>query len=100
MEKNIYDVNIDNFFIDVTYKIMPKNENNYKLLTIKGYVKITYSTYICCLALIKYEDAISFKAIFKYLNEIINFNPIITYIDYSMALRKALLSDDLFKKNQ
>ena len=28
-----------------------------------------------------------------------NFNPVIKHIDYSMALRKALLSEDLFKKN-
>ena len=26
-----------------------------------------------------------------------NFNPLITHIDYSMALRKSLLSDGLFK---
>jgi len=45
----------------VTYKIVPKNQNNYKLYTIIGYDKTSFSTYICTLALIKYEDSISFK---------------------------------------
>ena len=46
METKLYDVNIDNFFIDVTYKIVPKNKMNYKLLTITGYDKNNNSTYI------------------------------------------------------
>ena len=93
----ISDSNIENFFIDVTYKIVPKDENNYKLLTISGYNKSTFSTYICELTLIKYEDYVSFQKIFKYLNEMYDFNPSIIHIDYSNALRKSLLSNGLFK---
>lgn len=37
MENKLKDKSINNFFIDVTYKIIPKNnENHYKLLTITG----------------------------------------------------------------
>ena len=44
MEKKIADSNNENFFIDVRYKIVSKDENNYKLLTISGYDKSTFST--------------------------------------------------------
>ena len=67
-------------------------------MTITGYDNTKYISYICCLALIKYEDTISFTKIFKYLNDMFNFNPFIVHSDYANSLRKVLLTQGLFKK--
>ena len=96
-EKTFNNKNIENFFIDVTYKVIPKKSQNYKLLTISCYDNNTKSTYISALILIRYEDSISFQKTFKYLNILFDWNPLICHIDYCQALRRALLSDDLFK---
>ena len=98
MEKKFKDEKIENYFIDVTYKIVPKNNKNYKLLTITCYDNNNQSTYIIALILIQYEDTQSFIKIFKYLNEMFQFNPAITHIDFSQALRNALLTEGIFKK--
>ena len=97
-EKKFKDEKIENYFIDVTYKIVPKNNKKYKLLTITCYDNSNQSTYIIALILIQYEDTQSFEKIFKYLNEMFNFNPAITHIDYSLALRNSLLTEGIFKK--
>ena len=69
MEEKLKSNNIDNFFIDVTYKVLPKyNKNKYKLLTITGIENNTNSSYLYSLILIKYEDSNSFNKIFSYLN--------------------------------
>jgi len=66
MEHKLKDKNINNIFIDVTYKIIPKNnENHYKLLTITRTDNTSNNSYICILILLTYEDSISFK---QYLN--------------------------------
>lgn len=57
--------NINNYFIDVTYKIIPKSFRRYKMMTIACKDKITNITYICALILLKYEDKFLF---IKYLN--------------------------------
>ena len=70
MWKNLKDPNISNFFIDVTYRIIPPhNKNKYKMMTITGTNDENYSTYISALIILKYEDTQSFAKIFKYLNE-------------------------------
>ena len=51
------DEKIENYFIDVTYKIDPKNNKNYKFLTITYFDNNTQSTCIIALILIQYEDA-------------------------------------------
>ena len=65
-------------------------------MTITGVNKNTNNTFICALILLIYEDNISFHKIIKYLNEIFNFNPTVIYIYYSSALKKELLSLNLF----
>ena len=65
MEKNIIKYSIDNFFIDLTYKNIPKKQKRYKLMTITGLDKHNIS-YICFLILLCYEDHISFESLFKY----------------------------------
>lgn len=97
MEHKLKDKNINNFFIDVTYKIIPKNnENHYKLLTITGTDNTSNNSYICALILLTYEDSISFEKIFKYMHEMYGFNPPIVHIDYSVALTKSLDMDNIF----
>jgi hypothetical protein len=100
MEKKLKSNNIDNYFIDVTYKVLPKyNKNKYKLLTIIGIDNNSKSSYLCALILIKYEDSNSFNKIFSYLNNMYEFNPRIVHIDYSVSLTKSLKEGDFFKKN-
>ena len=95
MRKQILNKHIDNFFIDVTYKIVPKLIEKYKLLIITGVDNETNNTYIIALILLKYEDTISFIKIFKYMKDMYNFNPGVVHIDYSLSLRKAFLSENL-----
>ena len=52
MKNKFKDEKIENYFIDVTYKIVPKNNKNYKLLTIKCFDNNTQSTFIIALILI------------------------------------------------
>ena len=98
MNNKLKDKNIENYFIDITYKIIPKHFKGYKLMTITGVDKITKNTYICCFILLKYEDEESFIKIFKYLREMYLFNPLVVNIDYSASLTKALKNENLFDK--
>ena len=75
MEVKLKDNNIDNYFTDVTYKIVPKFQLGYKLLTITGIDNNNENSYICALILIRYEDENSFKFAFKYLSDMYGFNP-------------------------
>ena len=52
MENTLESENINNFFIDVIYKIIPKKLHNYKLLTISGIDNNNNSTYLCALILL------------------------------------------------
>ena len=100
IEEKLKSNNIDNYFIDVTYKVVPKyNKNKYKLLIIIGIDNNSKSSYLCALILIKYEDSNSFNKIFSYLNNKCEFNPRIVHIDYSVSLTKSLKEGDFFKKN-
>lgn len=80
MEQKIKDKNIDNYFADVTYKIIPKKHKGYKLLTLSGVDNTTNNSNICALILIKYEDSQSFIYVFKYLYNMFNFAPKIIHI--------------------
>ena len=52
MKNELKEENVENYFIDVTYKIIPKKQKNYKLLTISDVDNITVNTFICALILI------------------------------------------------
>ena len=97
MKQKLSDENLDNYFLDITCKVIPKNFKGYKLMTITSLDKISKNSFIAALILLKYEDYNSFVKIFKYLNEMYNFNPKVIHIDYSNALRKALLTENIFK---
>ena len=99
MEEKLCDKKIDNYFIDITYKIIPKHYKKYRMMTITCSENTTNNTYIACLILLQYEDHISLIKIFKYLHEMFKFNPKVVHIDYSNSLLKALISDNLFLQN-
>ncbi len=90
MKEKLNDKNIDNYFIDVIYLIVPKIFNKYKLMTITGVDNNNKNSYISAFILLQYEDYISFSKIFKYLNDMLNFNPNVVHIDYNSPLRKKL----------
>ena len=66
MEQKFSDKNIDNYFIVITYHIIPKKFKKYKLMTITGVDRSDNNSYICTLILLKYEDTTSFYKIFQY----------------------------------
>ncbi len=96
MFENLNNNNITQYFLDVTYQIIPYKFKPYKLFTIKGFDNNNKFTKLCCLILIKYEDTKSFYFTIKYLNDFFLFNPKIINIDYSMALYNALSNKKLF----
>ena len=74
MEKKLTDNTIDNYFIDITYKILPKGQRKYKLMTITGLDNTNNNSYICFLILLCYEDRYLFKDYFDICMKIINFH--------------------------
>ena len=97
MEEFIKNEEVENYFLDITYNIIPKNKKYYKMMTITGLDNNTNNIYLCALIFLKYEDTQSFIKIFKYLNEMYKFSPKIIHIDYSSSLAKALNEDNIFK---
>jgi hypothetical protein len=98
--KNMYDnfINIDikQYFIDITYKIIPNKFKPYKLLTIKGFDTKKLQIVLYGLFCIKYEDSQSLYYAFKYLKDFFEFTPKIVNINFSLALSNALSSPNLF----
>ena len=67
MRENLKNKNIYNYFIDTTYKIIPKIRINYILMTVSCYNSETNISNLACLILYLFEDSKSFYYIFKYL---------------------------------
>ena len=87
---------VDNFFMDITYQIIPKNRKPYKILTLSCINSETNTANICCLIGLIYEDYLSIFYCLKYLHDIYKFNPKYIHIDYIKAERKALVQKNLF----
>lgn len=96
MFDNLNNNNINQYFIDITYKIVPLIFKPYKLLTIKGFNISEKQSVLCTLTFIKYEDEISMFYVFKYLHDFYNFNPSIVNIDFSMSLKNVLNKNEIF----
>lgn len=96
MFDNLNNNKISQYFLDVTYQIIPFKFKPYKLFTIKGFDKCNKYIKLCCLILIKFEDTKRFYYAIKYLNEFYLFNPQIINIDYFLALYNALSNKKLF----
>ena len=60
MINQLKDPDNEQYFIDVTYKIIPFKYHPYKLLTMKAFNKKTKNTKLCILITIKYEEENSF----------------------------------------
>lgn len=80
MEQDLKNKDIGNYFIDITYRIIPKNKKNYKMLTISGLNKNNNNTTILVFIFLKYEDYNSLKKIFIYFIEVYEFAPKIVYL--------------------
>ena len=73
---------IDNYFIDIIYRLIPNVFKHYKLMTITCADNDTKNTFISGLVFLNFEDNILFTKIFKYLHEMFEFNPRVVHIDY------------------
>ena len=63
------------FFIDITFQIIPSNFRPYKLFVLSGINKEKGIPIIICFILIKFIDFVSYNRIFNYLVENYNFKP-------------------------
>ena len=88
---------IGNYFMDITYKVIPKALQPYKLMIITGVNNKDNTTNFCALIGLKYEGYLSFYYTLKYLNNFYNYEHKIIHIDFSQAERKALKMESLFK---
>jgi hypothetical protein len=89
---------VDEYFIDVIFKIIPKIHKPYKLLTISAIIKdkfITKPIAFICLKTMYYE---TYVKIFAFLNELFLFSPIIIHTDFESALIKAIKNCTFLKK--
>ena len=74
------------FFLDSTFKIIPRNLRPYKLLILSGIPKKIKTPIMLIFVFIKYLDNISYNKLFNYLNENFKFKPDIIHSDYEKAL--------------
>ena len=86
------------FFIDITFKIIPKKFNPYKLMVLSGIPKLEKIPRIISFILAKYLDHIAYDRIFNYLTENFNFSPIIIHSDFEKSIQKAISQNKYFKK--
>ena len=74
MLNNLKDNLINEYFMDCTYKIVPPNNNNFKLMVLSGYNSTKNKTMLCLFALITNEKENTFLTLFSYLKEKFSFN--------------------------
>ena len=95
MKNNDY----NEYYIDSTFKIIPRKFNNYKLLTIATNDISNNLTLLIGFVCFKYQDSTSYYNIFKYLNELYNFNPKIIHSDFQKSIGKAINISKFFTNN-
>ena len=76
--------------MDCTYKIVPPNCHNFKLMVLSGYNIHEKKTKLCLFALLSNEKEYTFNALFTYLKEIYTFNPRNFMFDFALGQIKAL----------
>ena len=84
------------FFIDVTFKIIPRKYRPYKLMTMATLDYKKNKTYLICFVLLKFLDQISYCKIFQYLHENFDFNPCIIHTDFENSLAIAIRESKFF----
>ena len=90
---------IEEFFIDITFKIIPPKFRPYKLFVLSGIKKNDNIPYLLAFILIKYLDNISYERIFHYLYENYEFQPKIIHSDFEKAIQIAIKNYKNFNKN-
>ena len=88
--------NYKEYFIDVTFKIIPKIYRPYKFMTIASINYQENKTVLICFILLKFLDQISYYKIFQYLHENLSFNPTIIHTDYESSLAAAIKESNFF----
>lgn len=93
----IKETETNEFFLDIIFKIIPKNIRPYKLIVISG-IPIKYENPILiCFILVKFMDEISYEKIFNYLYENFKFNPSIIHTDFEKSLLLAIKNNKFFE---
>lgn len=88
--------NTGEFFVDTTFRIIPKKFKPYKMMTISSKNKNKDSV-ICCFIFYKNQDTISYERIFTFLRDNYNFYPKIIHHDYESALYKSFDNQKIFE---
>ena len=89
--------NIKEYFIDITFQIIPKCYRPYKLMTITSLDPLKNHTIIICFVLLVFTDSLSYQKIFHYLNENFCFDPLIIHTDYEVSLALAIKESKFFR---
>lgn len=77
--------NLKEFFMDITFQIIPKKFHPYKLLILASIDK--NRPILLIFILIKYLDSIAYDRIFNYLNNNFEFIPDIIHTDFEKAMQ-------------
>ena len=92
----MHDKKFNDYFIDITFKIIPKKFRPNKIMTIATVDKDNNKTIIIAFVVFKFMDSESYYRIFKYLNENYSFFPKYIHTDYEIALDLAIKKSDFF----
>ena len=84
--------NINQFFMDCTYRAVPLNLYNFKMMINIGLDLKKKKTVLCTLILLVKENEQTFKIIFKYLSDNYNFKPRRFICDFNPAQINAMKS--------
>ena len=90
MFSNFKNIFIKQFFVDITFIIIPYKFKPYKMLTIKGFNYEENKSVLCALACLIFEDEKSLFYTIKYLVDCFEFKPEIIITDFSLSLNKTL----------
>ena len=85
MYNNLKDNQINQFFFDCTYKLVPPNKHNFRLMVLCGYNSHIKKTKLCLFVLLSNEKEETFRVLFSYLKENCSFNPRNIMCDFSMG---------------
>ena len=84
------------FFIDTTFRIVPRKSRPYKCMAISAIINSNIKIY--CFILYKFQDKINYQRIFTYLKENFNFIPNIVHTDYERPLYLTFMNKKIYEK--
>ena len=80
--KLLNNIPLEEFFFDITFKIIPDVYKPYKVMTLSAINYKDRIPLLVCLIFFSYMDSISYYNIFKYLNFELALNKVIDKIDF------------------